>query len=207
MVTCQVSHSRALGVRSSTDLFVFTWLLALPVFFTLGPLSMLLRLGRPQNSQGIAGWVFPLSPPHPDLLLPTAVAVSAAPLALSAVGFTAAGITAGSIAAQMMSSAAIANGGGVAAGSLVALSQSVGKCQARQDDGRQSQGRCLPSSPYRPTFLYDLCILVLSLRSFSVKLGCGGCWDGRSGKEPWAKTHATWALNLPSLGVPLCPAM
>ena len=38
-----------------------------------------------------------------------------------AVGFTSAGIAGGSIAAGMMSSAAIANGGGVAAGSLVSV--------------------------------------------------------------------------------------
>lgn len=50
-----------------------------------------------------------------------------APAVLGLVGFTAAGISAGSIAAGMMSSAAIANGGGVAAGSLVAILQSVGE--------------------------------------------------------------------------------
>uniref|UniRef100_A0A671MLM1 Uncharacterized protein n=1 Tax=Sinocyclocheilus anshuiensis TaxID=1608454 RepID=A0A671MLM1_9TELE len=48
-----------------------------------------------------------------------------APVALSMAGFTAAGITAGSMAAGMMSSAAITSGGGVAAGSLVALLQSA----------------------------------------------------------------------------------
>ncbi|KAG7334473.1 hypothetical protein KOW79_002880 [Hemibagrus wyckioides] len=49
-----------------------------------------------------------------------------APAVLGLVGFGTAGISAGSIAASMMSSAAIANGGGVAAGSLVAVLQSVG---------------------------------------------------------------------------------
>ncbi|XP_062294133.1 major vault protein-like [Scomber scombrus] len=53
-------------------------------------------------------------------------AVALAPVALAAVGFTSAGIASGSIAAGMMSSAAIANGGGVAAGSLVAVLQSAG---------------------------------------------------------------------------------
>ncbi|XP_076841870.1 interferon alpha-inducible protein 27, mitochondrial-like [Brachyhypopomus gauderio] len=48
------------------------------------------------------------------------------PFVLTGVGFTAAGVTAGSIAAGMMSSAAVANGGAVAAGSLVAVLQSVG---------------------------------------------------------------------------------
>uniref|UniRef100_A0A8C5SX38 Uncharacterized protein n=1 Tax=Laticauda laticaudata TaxID=8630 RepID=A0A8C5SX38_LATLA len=54
-------------------------------------------------------------------------AVIGVPLVLSAVGFTAAGIAAGSLAAKMMSVAAIANGGGVAAGSIVALGQSAGQ--------------------------------------------------------------------------------
>ncbi|XP_054571774.1 interferon alpha-inducible protein 27-like protein 2 isoform X2 [Eptesicus fuscus] len=54
------------------------------------------------------------------------LAVGAVPVVLGAMGFTSTGIAASSIAAKMMSSAAIANGGGVAAGSLVATLQSVG---------------------------------------------------------------------------------
>nr|XP_018865268.2 interferon alpha-inducible protein 27-like protein 1 isoform X5 [Gorilla gorilla gorilla] len=54
------------------------------------------------------------------------VAVGTVPVALSAMGFTSVGIATSSIAAKMMSTAAIANGGGVAAGSLVAILQSVG---------------------------------------------------------------------------------
>lgn len=54
-------------------------------------------------------------------------AVVAAPVLLGAAGFTAAGIAAGSLAAQAMSVAAVANGGGVAAGSVVAVLQSAGK--------------------------------------------------------------------------------
>ncbi|XP_003832860.2 interferon alpha-inducible protein 27, mitochondrial isoform X1 [Pan paniscus] len=54
------------------------------------------------------------------------VAMAAVPMVLSAMGFTAAGITSSSIAAKMMSAAAIANGGGVASGSLVATLQSLG---------------------------------------------------------------------------------
>lgn len=50
----------------------------------------------------------------------------AIPAAVGAVGFTGAGIAAGSIGAKMMSAAAIANGGGVASGSLVAILQSIG---------------------------------------------------------------------------------
>lgn len=57
--------------------------------------------------------------------------MAAVPAVLSAVGFTSAGITASSLAAKMMSISAIANGGGVAAGSLVATLQSVGKCPGR----------------------------------------------------------------------------
>uniref|UniRef100_A0AAZ1Y4H5 Uncharacterized protein n=1 Tax=Oreochromis aureus TaxID=47969 RepID=A0AAZ1Y4H5_OREAU len=47
-------------------------------------------------------------------------------LSWGAVGFTSAGIAVGSYAASMMSSAAVANGGGVAAGSVVAVLQSAG---------------------------------------------------------------------------------
>ncbi|XP_050659647.1 interferon alpha-inducible protein 27, mitochondrial-like isoform X2 [Macaca thibetana thibetana] len=54
------------------------------------------------------------------------VAVEAVPMVLSAMGFTATGITSSSIAAKMMSTVAIANGGGVAPGSLVATLQSLG---------------------------------------------------------------------------------
>ncbi|MEQ2281769.1 hypothetical protein AMECASPLE_033793, partial [Ameca splendens] len=46
-------------------------------------------------------------------------ALALAPVVLGAIGFTSAGIVAGSYAASMMSAAAITNGGGVAAGSLV----------------------------------------------------------------------------------------
>ncbi|XP_042864095.1 uncharacterized protein LOC122248263 [Penaeus japonicus] len=48
-----------------------------------------------------------------------------APFALPAVGFTSAGVAAGSWAASVMSSAAVANGGAIAAGSLVATLQGV----------------------------------------------------------------------------------
>ncbi|XP_057896428.1 interferon alpha-inducible protein 27-like protein 2A [Melospiza georgiana] len=48
------------------------------------------------------------------------------PGSIAALGFTKAGILAGSVAAKMMSAAAIANGGGVAAGSAVAVLQSIG---------------------------------------------------------------------------------
>ncbi|KAM7138653.1 interferon alpha-inducible protein 27-like protein 2A isoform 1-T1 [Macrochelys suwanniensis] len=54
------------------------------------------------------------------------VAFVGIPVALGATGFTAAGIAAGTVAAEMMSAAAIANGGGVAAGSAVAVLQSIG---------------------------------------------------------------------------------
>uniref|UniRef100_A0A3P9C7C4 Interferon alpha-inducible protein 27-like protein 2A n=1 Tax=Maylandia zebra TaxID=106582 RepID=A0A3P9C7C4_9CICH len=53
-------------------------------------------------------------------------AVVSAPIVLGAVGFTSVGIAAGSYAASMMSAAAVANGGGVAAGSAVAVLQSAG---------------------------------------------------------------------------------
>ena len=52
--------------------------------------------------------------------------IVAAPVAVSTLGFTTAGIGAGSLAASMISTAAIANGDGIAAGSVVAVLQSVG---------------------------------------------------------------------------------
>uniref|UniRef100_A0A674MNV7 Uncharacterized protein n=1 Tax=Takifugu rubripes TaxID=31033 RepID=A0A674MNV7_TAKRU len=51
--------------------------------------------------------------------------VALAPVALGAAGFTSAGIAAGSVAAKMMSVTAVASGGGVAAGSAVAVLQSA----------------------------------------------------------------------------------
>ncbi|XP_052695441.1 uncharacterized protein LOC128173813 isoform X1 [Crassostrea angulata] len=57
------------------------------------------------------------------------LAVAAAPFALSAAGFSTGGIVAGSLAARLMSMAAIANGGGVAAastGGWIAAFQSAG---------------------------------------------------------------------------------
>ncbi|XP_028660597.1 interferon alpha-inducible protein 27-like protein 2A [Erpetoichthys calabaricus] len=55
-----------------------------------------------------------------------ALTAAGAPVLLGAIGFTTAGIAAGSIAAKMMSAAAIANGGGVVAGGVIATLQSLG---------------------------------------------------------------------------------
>lgn len=55
-----------------------------------------------------------------------AMTVAAVPPVLSAVGFTGTGIAASSLAAKMMSLSAIAHGGGVPAGGLVATLQSAG---------------------------------------------------------------------------------
>ncbi|XP_067863041.1 interferon alpha-inducible protein 27-like protein 2A [Heptranchias perlo] len=52
--------------------------------------------------------------------------IVAAPVVLGVLGFTSAGIAVGSVAASMMSTAAVANGGAVAAGSTVAVLQSIG---------------------------------------------------------------------------------
>ncbi|MBZ3880156.1 Interferon alpha-inducible protein 27, mitochondrial, partial [Sciurus carolinensis] len=54
------------------------------------------------------------------------IAVSTVPVVLGAMGFTGTGIAASSLAAKMMSITALANGGGVPAGSLVSTLQSVG---------------------------------------------------------------------------------
>ncbi|XP_055449086.1 interferon alpha-inducible protein 27, mitochondrial-like [Psammomys obesus] len=59
-------------------------------------------------------------------LLGGAMTVAAVPPLLSAVGFTSSGIAASSLAAKIMSLSAIANGGGVPAGGLVAILQSAG---------------------------------------------------------------------------------
>lgn len=65
----------------------------------------------------------------PPLLLSHAgLSMAVIPTALSVLGFTSTGIAAGSMAARMMSLAAMANGGRVAAGSLVAIAQSLGEC-------------------------------------------------------------------------------
>ncbi|CAI5696934.1 unnamed protein product [Oreochromis niloticus] len=53
-------------------------------------------------------------------------AMVCAPIVLWIVGFTSTGIAAGSYAASWMSALAIANGGGVAAGSVFSLFQSAG---------------------------------------------------------------------------------
>lgn len=55
-----------------------------------------------------------------------AAAVFAAPLILPVIGFTSAGISAGSLGASLMSASAVANGGGIASGGLVATLQAVG---------------------------------------------------------------------------------
>lgn len=61
------------------------------------------------------------------------------PVVLGTMGFTSAGIAASSVAAKMMSAAAISNGGGVAAGSLVATLQSVGKYPGRRARGQSKE--------------------------------------------------------------------
>lgn len=53
-------------------------------------------------------------------------AVAAAPFAIAAAGFTSAGIAAASFGSWLMSVAAVANGGGVVAGGVVATLQSAG---------------------------------------------------------------------------------
>ncbi|KAI4535221.1 hypothetical protein MG293_014447 [Ovis ammon polii] len=75
-----------------------------------------------------------------------ALVVAAVPVGLGALGFTGAGIAASSIAAKMMSAAAVANGGGVAAGSLVATLQSVEEKEPSESSNQTSYG----SSPGKP---------------------------------------------------------
>uniref|UniRef100_A0A2K6TPI5 Interferon alpha inducible protein 27 n=1 Tax=Saimiri boliviensis boliviensis TaxID=39432 RepID=A0A2K6TPI5_SAIBB len=61
-----------------------------------------------------------------QLLFPAATAVQAVPVVLGARGFTGVGMAENSIAANVMSAAAIADGGRVASSSLVATLQSLG---------------------------------------------------------------------------------
>ncbi|KAK2490503.1 hypothetical protein MC885_004913 [Smutsia gigantea] len=58
--------------------------------------------------------------------LPPGLMAAALPVALPVLGFTSAGIAANSLAASLMSWSAVANGGAVPAGGLVATLQSVG---------------------------------------------------------------------------------
>lgn len=82
------------------------------------------------------GWES-LSPSPRDITpLPSAMTVAAVPPVLSAVGFTGTGIAASSLAAKM-SLSAIAHGGGVPAGGLVAILQSAGKCLGKGPEGEQ----------------------------------------------------------------------
>lgn len=57
-------------------------------------------------------------------------------MVVAGLGFTSAGIAAGSVASWMMSTVAVANGGGIAAGSAVAVLQSIG---IYRDDHKHSQ--------------------------------------------------------------------
>uniref|UniRef100_A0A8C4S7L5 Uncharacterized protein n=1 Tax=Erpetoichthys calabaricus TaxID=27687 RepID=A0A8C4S7L5_ERPCA len=54
-----------------------------------------------------------------------ALTVAIVPVVFGTIGFTSTGIAEGSVAAKMMSSAAITNGGGVAAGGVIATLQSL----------------------------------------------------------------------------------
>ncbi|KAL1763576.1 hypothetical protein HispidOSU_024888, partial [Sigmodon hispidus] len=94
---------------------------------TLGPVLGALKVGTVLS--GCPASVLAVCPTGAKAaaaVLGGAMTVAAVPPVLSAVGFTTTGIAASSLAAKMMSLSAIANGGGVAAGSLVATLQSVG---------------------------------------------------------------------------------
>ncbi|KAK2507709.1 hypothetical protein MC885_008391 [Smutsia gigantea] len=85
-------------------------------------------VGDPLKPPSLTPCVWASIPHHPPLNSSSpvaAIAVRAVPVVLGTLGFTSAGIAASSIAAKTMSVAAISNGGGVAAGSLVATLQTV----------------------------------------------------------------------------------
>ncbi|XP_054774374.2 interferon alpha-inducible protein 27-like protein 2A [Lytechinus pictus] len=76
--------------------------------------------------QGVeAGWINSILTVTGGTVIGVGSAMFVLPAALGLAGFTAAGITAGSSAAGMMSASAIASGGGVASGSIVAVCQSI----------------------------------------------------------------------------------
>ncbi len=97
-------------------------------------------LGNPKNDDNHDCHAEPGQPDQPDAgskLAPVVVVAGgaaagalvtpvAAVAAVQAVGFSSSGIVGGSWAASMMSASAIANGGGVASGSAVAVAQSIG---------------------------------------------------------------------------------
>ncbi|XP_065762621.1 interferon alpha-inducible protein 27, mitochondrial-like isoform X1 [Muntiacus reevesi] len=93
---------------------------------TLGSLVGTLKGSFLLGSPAVALSTLPIGAKAAVAVVGGASTVAAIPAVLGAVGFTSAGITASSLAAKMMSVSAIANGGGVAAGSLVATLQSVG---------------------------------------------------------------------------------
>uniref|UniRef100_A0A0D9RF05 Interferon alpha inducible protein 27 n=1 Tax=Chlorocebus sabaeus TaxID=60711 RepID=A0A0D9RF05_CHLSB len=90
--------------------------------FTSSAVTGVAKVARVASSCAV---VFPLAR-IATVVIGGVVAMEAVPMVLSVMGFTATGITSSSIAAKMMSAAAIANGGGVAPGSLVAILQSLG---------------------------------------------------------------------------------
>lgn len=100
-----------------------------------GPLPEQSRphVSAPGRAQGDLKEPVPWGPTSNAASFPAALAVGAVPVVLGAMGFTSTGIAASSIAAKMMSAAAIANGGGVASGSLVATLQSVGRCPEQEE--------------------------------------------------------------------------
>ncbi|XP_053942250.1 interferon alpha-inducible protein 27-like protein 2A isoform X2 [Cuculus canorus] len=87
------------------------------------------------------------------------VALVGIPAGISVLGFQAAGIAAGSVAAKMMSAAAIANGGGVAAGSTVAVLQSIELDTIFQmrSPQRRAEGLSLLPPSLLPTLLWVRC--------------------------------------------------
>ncbi|KAL0601322.1 Interferon alpha-inducible protein 27, mitochondrial [Plecturocebus cupreus] len=157
------------------------------------------------------------APSPPSFSLPTALAVGAVPVVLSAMGFTGAGIATSSIAAKMMSAAAIANGGGISAGSLVATLQSVGKCPGQTTRAGKIQPELSPREAFSSPCT-SVTLSFLDLQSFphcplfwlllsEVWGGSGGvmgCWVGRGGREPRPKVMPG-PFHLGDLGKVPCP--
>nr|XP_060149478.1 interferon alpha-inducible protein 27-like protein 2B [Globicephala melas] len=133
----------------------------------LGTLNGSYLLGCP----AAALTAFPLGAKAAAAVAGGALAVGAVPVVLGTVGFTGAGITASSLAAKMMSASAMANGGGVAAGSPAATLQSVGECprwgllwKVREDKRlRASSPDLSPGEPQSACAFVSPSVVTLSL--------------------------------------------
>ncbi|XP_047397868.1 interferon alpha-inducible protein 27, mitochondrial-like [Sciurus carolinensis] len=134
-ITSTVTMAKAGGVASGTLLAglssqgatLLSQAVLAPVASTVGPLLGSLNVGSLlSGSSAVTLAAAPIGVKAAVVVTGGVIAVSTVPVVLGAMGFTGTGIAASSLAAKMMSITALANGGGVPAGSLVSTLQSVG---------------------------------------------------------------------------------